>query len=265
MIVADDASPQPFTADAALATIVRRSVNGGFGSAVNSGAAAATGMYLLILNSDLEIGPDFVSSLVAAAAPWQPCVAGPRMIEPDRINPSARHFPTVSHQVVEWLTPLARFRDRRLLHEGVGHDMAAVESDVPVSTDWLVGAVLLIPRAEFEAVGGLDERFHMNSEEVDLQRRLHDRGVPSIYLPGVVVRHEGGGSSDPGRRRRWLVDSQMAYADKWGSALPLRAALTAATGANLLFNSGRRLTGRPLHPLATASEELALIWKKAAA
>lgn len=262
LIVADDCSPTPFPATDGV-RIIRREINGGFGAAVNTGAAAASGDLLLILNSDLEVGPTFLADMLAAASPWQPCVAGPRIVDPEgHVTPTARHFPTVGHQVVEWLTPLARWRDGRRLHEAVGHDMAAVTGDAPSPTDWLVGAVLLLPTALFREVGGLDERFHMNAEEVDLQRRLRERGVPSIYLPGVTVIHEGGGSSDPAKRRRWLVESRWRYADKWGGATALRAGLTAATAANLLWNAGRRALGRDTRPLATARYEFDLIWGK---
>lgn len=259
LIVVDDSSAEPFPS-APGATVVRREVNGGFGAAVNSGAAAANGDLLLILNSDLEVSPTFLNDLLASASPWQPCVAGPRIVDPDgQVDPTARRFPTVSHQVVEWLTPLARWRHHELLHEAVGHNMDAVTGDSAAVTDWLVGAALLLPTALFREVGGFDERFHMNSEEVDLQRRLRERGIPSIYLPNVTVTHEGGGSSDPAQRRAWLVESRRRYAEKWGGSAALRAGLTVATTANLLWNLGRRALGRDTRPLATARYEFDLI------
>ena len=259
LVVADDCSPTPFP-DTGGVRVVRRATNGGFGAAVNTGAAAASGDLLLILNSDLEVGPTFLADLVAAASPWLPCVAGPRIVDADgHVAPTARHFPTVGHQVVEWLTPLARWRDGRALHEAVGHDMDALDASSPTVTDWLVGAALLLPTELFREAGGFDERFHMNSEEVDLQRRLRERGVPSVYLPGVTVTHEGGGSSDPAKRRAWLVESRWRYAEKWGGATALRVGLTAATAANLLWNLGRRALGRDTRPLATARYEFDLI------
>lgn len=262
VIVSDDASPVPFPPTEGI-QVVRRSTNGGFGANCNHGAAIASGDLLLFMNSDLEVGPTFLQDLRAAAEPWLPCVAGPRVRDQaGEVVPTARHFPTVAHQTTEWLTPLARWRLLRQLHEAVGHDMAATTASGPTVTDWLVGAVLLIPRGDFEAVGGFDERFFMNAEEIDLQRRLHERGLPAVYLPTVEVVHEGGGSSDPDKRRRWLVKARLVYAKKWGGTARLRAGLTAATGTNFVWNVGRRLLGRDTQPLRTARYELGLIWGK---
>jgi len=259
VVVVDDASPEPFPAVDGF-QVVRREVNGGFGSAVNSGAAVAEHPLLLVLNSDLEIGPDFLPALLAAAAPWLPAVVSPRVVGHDgRPAWTGRHFPTVGHQTVEWLTPLARFRDWPCLHEAVGHDTRAAQGATVV--DWVVGAAMLLPTADFRAVGGFDERFFMNAEEVDLQRRLRDRGLPAVVLDAPTVTHEGGGSSDPERRRQWLVASRLAYAEKWGGRRRLQAALTTATAVNLLWNGGRRVAGRPVHPIRTARHELDLIFE----
>lgn len=259
IIVVDDASPTALP-DIAGATVIRRPVNGGFGAAVNTGARAGRGDLLLILNSDLELAPTVITDLVAASARWQPAVTGPVIRDlAGHAAYSGRHFPTARHQVTEWLTPLARYRHHRLLHEAVGHDTRAVPG-ATVSVDWLVGAALLLPRADFLAVGGFDERFYMNSEEIDLQRRLRARGLPSIFLGEVGVRHEGGGSSDPGRRRQWLVDSRFRYAAKWGGGRRLRTGLHAATAVNLAANLIRRgLGNRAVEPLATAHTEWRLI------
>lgn len=261
IVVCDDHSPEPFP-DVPGVTVVRRETNGGFGSAVNSGVASATGDRLLILNSDLEITPTFVADLVKAAEPWMPAVCGPWIVDhKGRYTYTGRKFPTVAHQMVEWLTPLARWRSHHALHAMVGHDVACTEgATTPV--DWLVGAVLYLPTDAFRSVGGFDETFHMNSEEVDLQYRLRQRGVPSIQLGGVRVTHEGGGSSgDTERRRRWLVESRLHYADKWGSRRRLQGALIAATAVNFMHNLGRRVLGRPLDPVGVARFEWDLIWK----
>jgi GT2 family glycosyltransferase len=258
VVVVDDCSPEPFP-DTEGAVVVRRDTNGGFGSAVNTGAERATQPLLLVLNSDVELSPTFVDDLTAAAQPWMPAVAGPLLVDPaGHPANSARHFPTAGHQTVEWLTPLARFRHHRVLHEAVGHDTRAVPGAV-LPVDWLVGAALLMPTAVFRAVGGFDERYFMNSEEVDLQRRLRAHGIPSVFVGTVSLTHVGGGSSDPGARRRWLVESRLRYADTWGGRRRLAAALTAATAVNAVVNTGRRLAGRDVAPVATAREELRLI------
>lgn len=260
IIVVDDCSPD-LCPEIDGARVVRRPRNGGFGSTCNSGAAVASGDLLLFLNSDLSIPPGFVAGLVAAAAPFQPCVAGPAIVDEQGIpDYSARHFPTIAHQVAEWTTVLARWRGTRLGHELVGHDTSAMSTSSAAATDWIVGAVLLVPRAEFAAVGGFDESFYMNSEEVDLQRRLRDRGVPSIFMPDIFVVHLGGGASDPAKRRAWVVDSRRTYARKWGGRRRLQASLTAVTAVNLTVNTVRRVAGRPVRPLKTARDELNLIW-----
>lgn len=258
IIVSDDASPMPFPARANV-DVVRRSRNGGFGSAVNSGMERVDTEFALVLNSDLEIGPTFVGDLLEAALPWQPAVVSPQVRGFDgEAQWVGRHFPTVAHQAIEWLSPLARFRHRPILHEAVGHDTRCVDgANVPV--DWLVGAALLIPVMEFRAVGGFDERFFMNAEEVDLQRRLRARGVLSVFAGAVTAVHEGGGSSAPGLRRQWLVESRFAYARKWGGERRLRAALGAASTVNFAVNGIREALGRNVDALGTLRSEMSLL------
>ncbi|WP_256841511.1 glycosyltransferase family 2 protein [Ornithinimicrobium cryptoxanthini] len=259
VIVSNDASPTPFP-EVEGVEVVRRKENGGFGANVNSGAAIAQHELLLILNSDVEIGPAFVVDLLAAAEPWMPAVVSPWVVgETGAYQWVGRHFPTVGHQAVEWLTPLARWRHLRPVHEAVGHDTSS-EQGTDTVVDWVMGACMLLPAADFRAVGGFDEGYFMNSEEVDLQRRLRERGLPSIVLGGVTLTHAGHGSSDPLRRRRWLVDSRARYADKWGSPARLRLTLSAATGANLAVNAARSLVGRNVEAKSVARQEWDLIW-----
>ncbi|MCV7455653.1 glycosyltransferase family 2 protein [Micrococcus luteus] len=263
VVVSDDASPTPYPkAHDPRLTVVRREANGGFGANVNSGLAAVRTPLALVLNSDALITGEQIDALVAAAAPFQPAVVSPQVVNEDGSPQwSGRHFPTVLHQGVEWLTPLARFRHLPVLHEAVGHDVAAARSAAPVAVDWVMGAVMLLPMAQVRAVGGFDEEYFMNSEEVDLQRRLRDRGVASIVVPSVRVEHGMHGSSDPLRRRGWLVDSRFRYARKFGRPRALKAVLTAATGVNYAVNRVRQARGTDVDAAAVLRDEHALIWK----
>jgi N-acetylglucosaminyl-diphospho-decaprenol L-rhamnosyltransferase len=265
VIVVDDCSPEPFLSDAAGVVVIRRQTNGGFGSAVNAGAEVSTGDLLLILNSDLEIPDSFVADFVAASRPWMPAVTSPLVVDSAGEEAwTGRRFPRVHQQAAEWLTPLARWRSRGHLHDLVGRDTRSYQaaSDVPV--DFVVGAAMLVPREMFREVGGFDERFYMNSEEADLQYRLRHLGVPSIALRSPVVVHEGGGSSDPARRRAWVVTSRLSYAEKWGHPRTLRIALTVASAINYLWNAPRQVLGRDVDARKTFGAERHLIWARTA-
>lgn len=244
IIVSDDCSPEPFPEGEGY-VLIKRNENGGFSSNVNSAAAAARGDYIVILNSDLTLQPDTLANLLETAEPHQPAVCSPRVVENGTPIYAARRWPTPLHHAWEWLTPLARIRNTRFWHRCVGHDVDAHASKSAQPTDWAMGACMLIPRDAFERVGGFDERFFMNSEEIDLQRRLTTISVPSVYLPEVSVEHEGGGSSPSARRRGWVTDSRFQYAHKWGGSRLLRFLLHAATEINFLWNLTRQLRRVP--------------------
>ena len=257
VIVVDDASPEPLPPVPGV-SVIRRPTNGGFGAAVNSGAAAATGELLVVLNSDLRVGPRFLGDLVTGAHGWMPAVVSPRVVDAEGAEEwTGRRFPLVRHQVAEWLVPLARWRPTTFVHRLVGHDTDVRGTEGVV--DWVVAAALLLPLADFRAVGGFDEAFYMNGEEVDLQRRLRERGLPSVVLHVPVATHLGGWSTEPARSRAWLVDGRFTYAAKWGGRRRLRVALTAATVVNLVWNLGRQAAGRDVAALRTARAELSLL------
>lgn len=244
IVVSDDASDQPFPVGAGY-EVVRRSVNGGFGAAVNSGIDLAEHSVLLVINSDVQIDPHFVRELLDGASPWWPAVVAPRVRHPHGEAIVARTWPTVSQHAVEWFEPFARFHGRDWLERLIGNDVDAHRSEQATLTDWVIGVCMLLPTQDVRAVGGFDERFFMNSEEIDLQRRLHDeRGLPVVALAAPCLSHLSGGSSDPDRRGQWLTDARFRYHHKWVGGPQLLIALRAVSRANQLWNRGRELAGR---------------------
>lgn len=259
IVVSDDGSPHPMPPGTGY-QVVRREINGGFGSAVNSGIAIAEHDAVLVLNSDVTVGPTFLRELVQRARPWWPAVVAAPSGDPDGTALIARCWPRARHHAAEWLVPLARFHGRPWLERAIGNDPSGWQRPHAVLTDWAVGVCLLMPTDEVRAVGGFDERFFMNCEEVDLQRRLHaERGLAVVVLPAPYAEHVGGGSSDPTRRAGWLTDARFTYHEKWSGGPALLLDLMAATTMNAIWNSARSLRGRGTDPLRAARLQGALV------
>jgi GT2 family glycosyltransferase len=77
----------------------------------------------------------------------------------------------------------SRFRDPRKQYEQL------------VECDWVTGSVLMISRADFDAISGWCEDYWMYVEDADLCRKAHDCGMSVVYAPDVEVIHAHGGSS----------------------------------------------------------------------
>lgn len=213
IIVVDDCSPVPFPADDRC-MIVRATRNGGFGTAVNLGAAKASNPWLLVLNSDVAFEPGFLPKLLAAATPVQPAVCGVRQIDVQG-NPlvSYRHDHTPVSVVLPRMPRLARLRRFHWFRSAA--NIVDPLDDIGGAVDWLVGSLLLLPRAAFMEAGGFDEQFFMYSEEADLQRRLRLRGIPAVLLSDLVIVHEGGASTGNLDVAGEQLRSQLKYLEKW--------------------------------------------------
>lgn len=259
IIVSDDCSPIPFP-EVEGVRVVRREANGGFGANVNSGVAKATGKWLFILNSDLSLKKDFIERAVAKAESLGDVLLAPQILGHDgKSQYVGRKFPTTFHITWEWLSPFAAIRSTDLWHRMVGHDLSCADG-ATVEVDWVMGACMVLQTETYRRIGGMDERFFMNSEEVDLQYRLFKSGIKRIFAGDLKVEHIGGASSgDYMRRRQWVLDSRYIYADKWETMKNLHTALTLATYFNYLFNKVRSLRNAAVDAKSIRTGELLLI------
>ncbi|WHF24076.1 glycosyltransferase family 2 protein [Kocuria rhizophila] len=122
-------------------------------------------------------------------------------------------LPSIGHQTVEWLSPLARWRRTRALHELVGHDTRVRRTPSRAWTGWW-GAAMLLPVEQVRAVGAFDEGC-MNAEEVEPAAQTCEHGVPASW-PERSAWSTPAAASDAAHRRTWLVDARARYARRWG-------------------------------------------------
>jgi len=247
------------------ARLIQSRDNVGFGRASNVGAAAGAGRAILMVNSDCELAPGALTTLLGALdADAALGAVFARLVNADgTLQPSVHGaLPTPWTQAGDVLFAsslrYALYRapalKRGLLRgtlrrHATAHDVA-----------WGGAACVLVRRTAFEAVHGFDERFFMYMEDVDLCARLGAAGFRLRYVPTAVAVHHWGASTagSPGRMLRHAYLSRVAYFDKhfpgWGGGVAgalvsLELAVRQAT-----LGLAARLTGSaPLAARAQAS------------
>jgi GT2 family glycosyltransferase len=173
ILVIDNGSTDgaPDLARAHGARVVAMGSNTGFARAVNRGIREASHPLLAILNSDVELAPDYLAILAAAQAPF----ATGKILSPSgRIDGT---FDLTTRGAVTW-------------RAGAGHpDGPPFDEPRDISSPpWT--AVLY--RAElFHELGALEESFESYLEDVDFGLRCAARGISGRYLPAARAIHQG--------------------------------------------------------------------------
>ena len=184
--------------------------NVGFSRGNNLGIRATASELVLLLNPDTEVPDHQVQVLVRALlADPGAAAAGPRLVD-GQGQPELSFGPMVS--------PWGEFTQRRLVRAyEAGHDWATARvahaTRQPGTRDWVSGACLLARRADLDAVGLLDERYFMYTEDVDLCAAFRARGRTVRFVPDATVRHLRGRSSagTPATTEARRRQSQLAF------------------------------------------------------
>ncbi len=180
--------------------------NLGFARAVNQGAKAARGDYLLVLNDDVRLADNWLANLELILWQYrQQRVAAFGGIVLDRTGRRVeslglRYFlPGRAENIANgWKWSEARKKFKAWLKK-------------PHLADGLNGAAVVYRRDAFLAAGGFDERFFAYLEDVDLALRLRERGWQMLFLPQLVAYHQGGATS----RKMGNLRQRMTVRNWW--------------------------------------------------
>lgn len=194
-------------------TMVNRD-NLGFAKANNQALGPSRGRYALLLNSDTEVIPPALKTLVEFMdTNPRTAVTGSRVLNPDMsFQGSARKFPTPKTALFGRTTIFTKLFPRNpITREEVLCFDENINGNSPFETDWVSGAALAVRREAFEQVGLLDEDFFMFWEDADWCKRFHDAGWKVYCVPASQIIHYGGAAIDQRSLRTIIAFHQSAY------------------------------------------------------
>ena len=239
VLVVDGASPDRsvVVAETRGARVLRRE-NRGLGHLYNEGAGATEAEFVLLLNNDVALDAHCLERLADALA-----------IDDSLFAADPRQVDWGGSRDVKARTTLAR---GRLLREYIPslHLDDNVPSNQTVPTVSAHGAGMLVRRDLLLDLGGFDETFFMEWEDLDLCWRAWLRGHGSVYVPDAWLRHHVGGATSARDLTRRLSSSHhnlMRFALK---CLPGPAAARVLAGELLRL---------PAHPRLIAPAVVALL------
>lgn len=166
-------------------TVIRTGVNLGYAGGNNLGAANAKGKYLVFLNNDTLVDPNWL------AGPIKKMETDPKIAF---LQPKIKWI--LHRNFFEYCGGGGGYLDFFGFPCTRGRIFGAIEEDVGQYEDernifWASGAVLFCLRETFEKLGGFDSYFFAQAEDEDINFRALRAGYRNIYYPGSLVYHLG--------------------------------------------------------------------------
>jgi N-acetylglucosaminyl-diphospho-decaprenol L-rhamnosyltransferase len=157
--------------------------NIGFAAGNNALADQAHGAYILLLNPDMKLFPGAIDALFEGVS------AHPQAVAWGGVTVDAQGRPDTGNSIPK--PSLAEFASSALgrsLQQNLRPER--LESDAEVKL--LMGGFVMFTRAAWEAAQGLDERYFLYCEEVDLFHRLAGMGHSFWRIAAARGYHEAG-------------------------------------------------------------------------
>jgi GT2 family glycosyltransferase len=176
--------------------LIRNAENRGFAEAVNQAYRRAAGEFVLLLNSDVELRPGSLSTLVRFLR-QHPTIAGaaPLYLNPDGTpQPFHFRFPTFSTFLVNGSSVFHRLhpRSEHILRE---YQMSDADFSRPRPVPQPSASCLLLRTTAIVDDDLLDERYPIFFNDVKLALSLAARGEELWVVPQAIVSHEAHSSA----------------------------------------------------------------------
>ncbi len=191
----EDGSREVIEADFPEVRLISLSENTGFCHAVNVGIQQSESPFVLLLNNDTKVKPDFVKSLY------------------DAICRDEKIF-SVSAKMLMWDNPrlIDDAGDRYCVLGWAfarGKGKPAAKYDTPVEIFSACGGAVIYRRGILEEIGIFDEAHFAYLEDLDIGYRAKIYGYHNFYEPKAEVLHYGSASTGS-RYNKWKTERAAA-------------------------------------------------------
>lgn len=186
--------------------LVKSAANLGFAKGNNLGIAHSKGDFILLLNSDVYLVQDAISSAYHHYLTLiHPGILGVKMFFPDgRLQFTARRFRSITWEVLD----VFRFFVYILPYPARAKIMLGkyFRGDFNINVDWLNGAFLFFRKEILSELPGniLDERFFMYGEDHLWCWQIKALGYQNFFYSGTSIVHINNASTDPKKRLHLL-------------------------------------------------------------
>ncbi len=180
--------------------------NGGFAYAMNCGLKEAKGSIIIFMNPDVRIKYGFFEMTDYLQKHTDVGIIAPQIRNSQGdIQDSFRSF----------ITPI-NFINRHL-QRFINHGNKVKNECKPKIVDWIIGAFVMMHRQTALAIGGFDENYFLYCEDMDLCKRVSEKGTKIVYFPQACIEYEGTRSA----RHSWkyafiFLKSLFRYWRKFG-------------------------------------------------
>jgi GT2 family glycosyltransferase len=184
--------------------------NLGFSRGCNQGIIMAKrndADYVLLLNNDTDIAPDFLTELVNLSEKHDSITGGLILFHSNKSLIWSYGGNLTWGAVPGHLRYLNKIKEK---------------SDLPVEcqTDWIPGCCMLIPTGFFSVIGLLDEDYFAYVEDVDFCLRASKAGMKCYVTSKAMIYHKVGQATGGGyspRGRKLIAESSVIFQRKHGN------------------------------------------------
>jgi hypothetical protein len=164
--------------------------NVGYAAGCNMGVRHATCDYVFILNPDAILPDNAVAQLLTQSTELEGnWLIGARLINPDGTEQAgSRRNPLTPWTAFVELTRIDKLAPRHPYFRRFNHHQAPCPKkicEIPVVS----GACMLMPKAAYQSIDGMDEEYFLHVEDVDFCLRLRKAGGQVYFTPEPSILH----------------------------------------------------------------------------
>ena len=180
--------------------VIALTENGGYSRGYNLGLEQIDAEYFVLLNSDVEVTPNWLEPITALLASDAAIVAAQPKILDYNHRDTFEYAGAAGGYIDSLGYPFCRGR----LFLSLEKDNGQYNDDKRIF--WATGACLVVRKDIYFTLGGLDEDFFAHMEEIDLCWRINNAGYKIMYCGGSTVHHVGGGTLHKSNPRKTYLN-----------------------------------------------------------